>query len=102
MVTFEIDIHHLVKGMHFGDQWVNYTILWHKKYFEKLPVYTKGLSFDQAVCDSKIRRTWLIRLKHERLSINNKFRWLSSIKVWRYPSSWPYIVLFLLRKTKKL
>ena len=101
LVTFEIDINHIVKGMHFGNHWLNYTLMWHKVYSEKLPITVTNEKINPNTIESRIRKTWLLRLKHEKLSFYNKFRWLSAIKAWRYFSAWPHVVLFLIKRNKQ-
>lgn len=95
IVTFEIDIIHITKGGHYGNKWLEETLLWHRERKGELPVYTPDLGLPIEKIEKKILGTWLIRLKHESISFENKLRWLYDIKIWKQIAAWPYIVLFL-------
>lgn len=101
IVTFEVDILHLVKGMHYGDSWLKNTLIWHRNIRHRLPACIDGIKSDQKAVENKIRRIWLIRLKHEHIRFSNKLRWLSAIRIWFHISSWPYTVLFFIKNNKK-
>lgn len=99
-VTFEIDILHIVKGNHYGDKWLESTLLWHKHFNKRLPL-SFGLHTKEKKVESQIVSTWLIRLKHEEISFKNKLKWLLAIKFWKYIRSWRYIPFFLLKSYLK-
>jgi len=101
IITFEIDILHIVKGNHYGNKWLESTLLWHKHFVERLPSAVQGLVVKKAIFESSIARIWLIRLKHEKLSFVNKLKWLSAIRVWKLPNVWLYIPLFLVKSYLK-
>lgn len=96
MVTYEIDILHITKGNHFENNWLAYTLLWHQKMRHQLPMLIHDGSIDKSRGDSRIVKTWLVRLKHEKLSLANKCRWLLAVKIWQHPIAWPNIPLFIL------
>ena len=100
LVTFEIDILHIVKGDHYGNKWLEATLMWHKHFQKKLPAFTSTLltnSDKENKFESGIIRTWLIRLKHEKLNFKNKLKWLYNVKIWKHFTSWPFIPLFLFK-----
>lgn len=99
-VTYEIDILHIVKGNHYGDRWLESTLKWHKHFNKRLPVNITN-SGKKNLIESHIVRIWLIRLKHERITLKNKLKWLHAIKIWKYVMAWPYIPLFFLKSLFK-
>ena len=100
-VLFNIDILHLTEGGNFGDEWLDYTLRWHEKYRNELPVHLDDSSRALAR-ESKIRRNWLHRLTMEKISAKNKWRWIRETNAWGDPKAWPYIVQFLAgRKLRK-
>jgi hypothetical protein len=98
IVTFEIDLVHLTQGGSFGNKWVEYTLLWHKKMQHKLPACTSDLSSKGRGFENIILKRWLIRLKHEDISFTNQCKWLWNIKIWAHISAWPFVLLFLTKK----
>jgi hypothetical protein len=98
MVTFEIDLIHLTQGGSFGNEWVEYTLLWHKKMHKRLPASTPGINLKIKEFEKIILKRWLIRLKHERISFYNQLNWLWNIKIWLHISAWPFVFLFLTKK----
>lgn len=103
IVTFEIDILHITKGGHYGNKWLEETLLWHKERKAALPAYIPGLDLKIKKVEKRILKTWLIRLKHENISLTNKLQWLYDIQIWKQAQAWPYVILFLLKSvfTKK-
>lgn len=101
IVTFEIDILHITKGGHYGNKWLESTLLWQNSVQARLPVLLPGLYFDKKSAEVSILKTWLIRLKHENIDFQNKLRWLTGIKIWMYPAAWPNIVLFMAKSIFK-
>lgn len=104
IVTFEIDIIHITKGAHYGNRWLESTLIWHRYMQKKLPAGTPDYNVYCHKFENKILKTWLIRLKHEQLSLSNKLHWLYQIKIWAHIAAWPFIVLFLFKTnaSKKL
>ena len=100
-VSFEIDMVHIVKGAHYGNKWLEATLEWHEAMQLRLPVALRSLEIDKEAIEKKILRNWIIRLKHEKISMPNRLRWLKTIQIWKHISAWPYVVLFLLKKIFK-
>jgi hypothetical protein len=98
IVTYEIDILHITKGNHFDKRWLDYTLLWHHKMNSQLPVVSADVSINNKEAEKKIVKTWLVRLKHEKLSLRYKLRWLFAVKIWRYPAAWPNVFLFITKR----
>lgn len=96
MVTFEIDILHITKGNHFDNRWLNYTLIWHTHKKNQLPVICDDVTMNTQNVESRIVKGWLIRLKHEKLTMRNKIRWLYAVKIWQHPVAWPNIPLFVI------
>ncbi|MEO6548808.1 MAG: glycosyltransferase [Ferruginibacter sp.] len=97
IVTFEINILHIVKGNHYGNSWLEPTLLWHKTMKKKLPAFLPTLDLRIHQFENKILRTWLIRLKHENINLSNRLRWLLYIRIWANISAWPFVFLFLFK-----
>jgi len=97
VVTFEIDIVHITKGGHYGNQWLESTLLWHKSVQKELPVYVPGINLKRKIFERRILQTWLIRLKHEDINFYNKLHWLWGIRIWVHISAWPFVVLFMVK-----
>lgn len=96
-VIFSIDIIHLTEGGNFGDEWVDYTIRWHRQHAGSLPVRTKGTPYITAL-ERKIKKNWLYRLSTEKISWKNKMKWILAGKAISDPGAWPYIMLFLFKR----
>jgi Glycosyltransferase like family len=102
VITFEINILHIVKGNHYGNKWLESTLKWHKHFKKRLPVFTSYKNAEKKNgFESGVVCTWLIRLKHENLSFKNKLRWLFATRIWRFFLAWPYIPFFLFRSIFK-
>lgn len=99
-VLFTIDILHLTEGGNFGDEWLDYTLRWHRKYQAQLPS-TIDRSGPDGSRERKIRRNWLHRLTNEKISKENKWRWVRETGAFSDPKAWPYIVQFLLGRRLK-
>jgi glycosyltransferase involved in cell wall biosynthesis len=97
MVIFSIDIIHLTEGGNFGNEWVEYTLNWHRKYAGSLPRAVAGIKSVQAI-ERKIRKNWLFRLSTEKISWKNKMNWLMAGGALWDLSAWPYIGLFLFKR----
>lgn len=102
IVTFEINMVHLTQGGSFGDQWLEYTLLWHKKMCKLLPAFTPEIEMEKSKFDKIIIQKWLIRLKHENIKTVNQIYWLIDIKIWLHIMAWPYVFFFLVKKYLKL
>jgi hypothetical protein len=96
-VCFSINIIHLTEGGNYGDDWVEYTLRWHKLHAAELPVTLNGPRASRAT-ERKIRRYWLRRLSTEKISWKNKLNWLMANGSCADPSSWPYAGLFLFKR----
>lgn len=100
-VLYSIHLVHLTQGGSFGNQWLNYTLLWHKKMKHRLPVITNDCTINKKEVDSVIIKKWLIRLKHESITTIHQFKWLLRVKIWTQIAAWPNVPLFLLKKYLK-
>jgi hypothetical protein len=100
-VIFNIDIMHFTVGGNFGDEWIKYSLQWHREFSRYLPQMAEGFIKPRAL-ENKIRRNWLYRLHTENISINSKWQWIKTVKAWQDPQAWPYILLFLIGKRKSL
>ena len=100
-VVYNINLIHLTQGGSFGNQWLSYTLLWHKKMKHRLPVITNDCTINKKEVDSVIIKKWLIRLKHESITTINQFKWLLRVKIWTQIAAWPNVPLFLLKKYLK-
>ena len=100
MVTFEVEIIHIVKGRHFGDKWLESTLVWHSYNNSRLPAAIEGINCVHEYYERKVRRTWLVRLKHEDIRFFNRIKWLIAIKIWKHVFDWPYVLLFLFKRSK--
>ena len=96
LVTYQVSIVHITKGAHYGNKWLESTLLWHTKMKKKLPAGITG-NVKNNQFENSILRTWLIRLKHENLSFKNKLQWLSGIKIWSHATAWPNVFLFVVK-----
>lgn len=101
LVSFEIEMLHITKGNHYGNQWLEATLKWHQPMEQKLPAFLPGYDLKSREYENSIVKTWLIRLKHEHIHLRNKLHWLWSIKIWAHVAAWPYVVLFLLKSIFK-
>jgi len=95
-VCFDIDIIHYTEGGDFGNNWVDYTMEWHKKYSDHLPV-----AIDNQIgkdYEYRVKHFWLKRLRTENISFHRRLRWIRHSKAGAHLSLWPHIFLFLLYK----
>jgi hypothetical protein len=93
-VCFDIDIIHYTEGGDFGNNWVDYTLGWHKKYSDHLPV-----AIDNQIgknYEYRVKNFWLKRLRSESISFRRRLRWIRRSKAGVHLSLWPHILLFLL------
>jgi hypothetical protein len=98
-VTFEIDITHLTEGGDFGNAWLNYTILWHDLFNDRLPRCIGQIN--KPAIERTITKKWLHRLKGENISLANRLKWLRVTNALSYPALWPHIGLFMLYLFKR-
>ena len=96
-VIFNIDIIHFTEGGSFGNEWVEYTLKWHKYFSNELPQTVDGYTAPYRL-EEKVGKNWLYRLYGENISWVNKLKWISAGKNWKYPKDWIHIGLFLLGK----
>ncbi|MDP4212625.1 MAG: hypothetical protein Q8926_08375, partial [Bacteroidota bacterium] len=99
-VIFSIDIIHLTEGGNFGNEWVEYTLRWHRENAAGLPQLTPDIR-PRAFLERKIRKNWLYRLSTEKISWRNKMKWVVAGKAYQDPGAWPYIMLFLFKRLFK-
>jgi hypothetical protein len=96
-VTFEVDIIHFTVGGNFGNDWVCYTLDWHKKYKADLPVFVDEAKDQSRYRDERdIRKFWLRRLGTEKISFANKLKWMFRSRSWMDPGLWIYVAMFFL------
>ena len=95
-VTYDIKMVHLTKGGDFGDKWIHYTMLWHDKYQDQLPCVAEDLHPEPARYEKLIKRYWLDRLKSEKISVDNRLRWLLATGAIAQPAMWPSILMFFM------
>lgn len=91
-VCYEIDLIHLTEGGDFGNNWVDYTLLWHKNNEANLP---KTVQPDKSPEEIIVAKKWLHRLKSEKISWKNRLRWLAASSALQHPKLWPHIMVFL-------
>jgi Glycosyltransferase like family len=96
-VLFNIDILHFTEGGNYGDAWLEPTIRWHEKFGPELPQFISGKT-EQSSMEIEIGKFWLRRLSVEKISWKYKWKWISTGKSWRNPSTWYAIGLFLFGK----
>jgi hypothetical protein len=99
-VILNIDILHFTEGGNFGNEWLDYTIQWHHQYAKELP-QSADLYPASSRIEKKIARNWIYRLRFEKISFQNKWKWVLAGKSWKDPLAWPYIFLFFLGKKLK-
>ncbi len=103
-VIFDIDILHFTEGGNFGNEWVEYTLKWHKYFLNELPQTVEGYTAQKGL-EKKVCKNWLFRLYKEDISWSNKLNWINAVKMWHIPSIWTYIGFFLfgkyIRKSEK-
>lgn len=96
-VVYSIDVMHFTQGGNYGDAWLEPTLRWHKIFSGKLPQY---IGKDQSIksLEKKIAIFWLRRLSTEKISRENKMKWIWAGKTWQDPKAWPYIGVFLFKR----
>jgi len=103
-VIFNIDILHFTEGGNFGDEWIEYTLKWHKYFSKELPQTVEGYTAQPGL-EKRVSKNWLYRLYKEDISWSNKLKWIKAGKMWNSPSIWAYIGFFLfgkyIRKSEK-
>jgi hypothetical protein len=97
VVIFNIDILHLTEGGNFGNEWVEYTLKWHKHFSKDLPRFVEGNKIQKGI-ELKIQKNWLYRLSRENISWLKKWDWIRAGKRLYFPSMWPYLAYFLFKK----
>ena len=96
-VLFNIDIMHFTQGGNYGDAWVEPTLRWHALFSKQLP-QSSGINPAYNNLERKIGVFWLRRLSVEKISLENKWKWIQAGKFWQDPRVWPFIALFLYGK----
>lgn len=92
-VIYDIDIVHFSKGA-FGNDWVREAIRFHRSVNEvPLPAALEAPRAGNP--EQIVARSWLLRLRREKISLRNKLAWCAYTGVWGNPGNWPYIFLFL-------
>ncbi|MGC4103702.1 glycosyltransferase [Ferruginibacter sp.] len=94
-VSFEIDLVHFTEGGNFGDSWLENTLNWHQFMRSRLP-FKKG---EKTVVDkgieNRIAKFWLNRLRIEKISLANKWRWIKMSGAVGNPARWINMGIFL-------
>ncbi len=96
-VIFSIDILHFTEGGNFGNEWISYTLKWHKLFKNQLPQLTENIHLPPGL-ENTIAKNWLYRLRTEEITLGYKWRWIIASGTWRNPTAWPYIGIFLFGK----
>jgi hypothetical protein len=74
-VTYDIDIIHINKGGDFGNDWVETAIFFHSFFKSKLPsTKLATLSYKEELM---IAKTWLDFLASYKISLKNKWKWIT-------------------------
>jgi hypothetical protein len=93
-VCFDIDIIHYTEGGDFGNNWVDHTLKWHKRYSDQLPVSIDNQADKNY--EYRVKYFWLKRLRSENISFRRRISWIQQSKVVHHLSLWPQVFLFLL------
>lgn len=96
-VLFNIDILHFTEGGSFGNEWVDYTLKWHKHFSNELPQTVESYTVQNGL-EKKVGKNWLYRLYREDISWSNKLKWINAGKMWNDPAIWIYVGFFLFGK----
>jgi hypothetical protein len=96
-VIFDIDITHFTQGGDYGNIWLKYTLLWHKKFSTHLPVSLAAGNLPKNI-ENTITKNWLYRLSSENITARNKWKWIKNTNSVFKPGTWPYIGYFLIRR----
>ena len=94
LVTYEIDLTHLTTGGSYGDNWLEHTINWHRHHKNKLPRSILPAAQLPGRIEATIRKSWMHRLRTEKISWANKFKWIFGSGIITDPYYWPYAGLF--------
>lgn len=95
-VTNRIDIIHHTQGGDFGDNWVKAAISFHSAFYKALPISCANVDIDAS--ELMVAKTWLDRLKTEKISWSNKLKWIKIQKFYTENELWPFVVKFLFYK----
>jgi hypothetical protein len=105
VVIMNIDLVHITQGGDYGDRWVEAAMQFHAECAGRLPFYLGGTPGARQVRveESGVAALWLDRLKGEKISLRNKWRWVMRQGLWRRGISlWYPIVRFILFRPLKL
>lgn len=105
VVLMTIDLVHITQGGDYGDRWVETAFKYHTSADVRMPVYVNGLpSLPEVKADEKdIGAFWLDRLKIEKISLKNKWKWIMRQRLFpRGLSLWYPIVRFIVFRPMKL
>ncbi len=94
LVHYGIDIMHLTTGGNFGDEWVVTTLDWHRRCAPQLPASLLKTG-QNGKPESEIRKKCLHRLRNEKISAGNKWRWIRESGALSDPGCWPFVYIFL-------
>jgi hypothetical protein len=78
-VIKSIELVHLTEGGDYGDNWVKEAILFHEAHQSELPFYLDKMTIIDS--EARVIRTWLKRLKTEKISFANKMSWIREQKL---------------------
>jgi len=93
-VTFNIDLLHLTRYGKYDKIWVKYALQWHASHSYRLPVNT-GAFTELRKFERRITRTWLYRLRFEKLGTAARLRWILASGSWKDPAQWIHIMVFI-------
>ncbi|MEP7268553.1 MAG: glycosyltransferase [Saprospiraceae bacterium] len=98
LVTNTIDIVHLTTGGDYGDKWLDQAIIFHQIRRNLLPIGVDGKNVENNRKEIEIASRWLDSLRLEKISFNNKIKWIKLQGLHKHFNLWYPISKFFLYK----
>lgn len=92
-VTYDIDILHITKGGDFGNNWIETAIHYHSAIQDKLPFTIVPVVASKV--DKLIMATWLDVLKDQKISVDNRLKWIFNQGLYSKPELYYSILKFI-------
>jgi hypothetical protein len=105
IVTMDIHLFHITQLGDYGNSWVETAMLYHTANAGLFPFFLDSSLPPQQVkqVELQVARSWLDRLKNEKISLKNRIRWIHRQRLHRqFLSLWYPILRFLVFKPLKL
>jgi hypothetical protein len=97
--VLNIDLIHYTTGGDYGEKWVQEAFVFHRASKELLPRLKNGFN---ANADALIVKTWLDRLKNQKIKFGTRIKWVTDQQLYSRPAFYYSILKFLFYRPLRL